>query len=287
MSITQRCLVMLCLGLALLRPAGAMMVAVPESQLLGSSELVIAGTVVQDARVDRDGGYLDGKAIIKVDEVLAGTAAGTVTVWHIKPPFMPPGVVIMDHGGFDLEAGRRSIFFLSRYRTDYMLEYGFQGMRDLDQLARIRQALAAFPYQLRMTAPAAFYFGQETPVTITVVNRGAAPVKVTHLRLDGQFYAPRMGAQFVLNIKNFEPGELPFPATIPVNGEQTFTIPYTMGMPQSWQLFSPDTYLLTPVTVRATAMLEGEGLGEGRQPFSQIASPWADTLTGFAPPKRD
>lgn len=273
--------VLLCLcGL----PGLAMMVAISENQLVGSSDLVIVGTVVQDDRVAPDSGYLDGKAVIRVDRVLKGAAAGTVTAWHTKPPITPPGIVIMDHGGFELDAGKQAIFFLQRYRTDYVMGFGFQGIRQMNELEHFTQALAAYPYTARITAPVGpFYFGQETPVSITVTNKGAEEIKVTHIMLSGHFYAPRMEPSFTLNIKSFAQGELPFPAAIPAGGEKTFTIPYTMPKPQSWVLLSPDTFFMTPVQIHATITQE-TALALRGYGGPELTSPWVDTQVGFPPP---
>lgn len=272
---------LLALSLAgLARPA-----PVPETALLDGADAIVLGTVARDERVDADMGGLDGRAAVRVERALRGNVRGEIRVWHQKPAIPPPGVTLADDPGFDLVPGETAIFFLTRHRVDYRLIGGRLGMCDAGEAERYVQAIAAAPVSVVVKAPAGpFYFDRWTPVTCTVANAGAEAVQVTHVRLDGQYYAPRMGPDFVFDLQPLAQEAPPLPAAIPPKGTRTFTFNYRARLPQSWLLFPADSYLLAPVLLRAVAYVAaGDApLAGARQ--RQPASPWSDALIGYPPP---
>ncbi|MHB0939314.1 MAG: hypothetical protein ACYDCO_19355 [Armatimonadota bacterium] len=274
----------------------AMMVLVSDQELIGTSDLVIVGTVLEDATVTNEFGWPLGRAVVRVDRVLKGQAAGNIILHHTVPPAPQPDVIVSDHGGFTLAPQTQWLFFMQRYQTGYLIIGGTQGRRQLaDDEEKFAAASKAFPLRLTLAAPAIpIVFGQQVPVAITITNTGDAPVTCYQPMLEGIFYSPRFGPYLsfrsVLDPPNVAGRVAMSPQFLPVTvnpkSEKTVTVKFVTGRPQSWQVFTPDTYLLTPVFVRArllVAVPASPELNTPKQNFT-VASPWVDALVGFPPP---
>ena len=80
----------------------AMQIAVSDNDRMGQSDLIAVGTIVSDTRIPDVDYYRAGLTVIKIDQVLRGEKVDQITAIHAAPPIMPPGMIIMDLGGFNL-----------------------------------------------------------------------------------------------------------------------------------------------------------------------------------------
>ena len=89
----------------------AMQVAVSDNDRMGQSDLIAVGTIVSDTRIPDVDYWRAGQVVIKIDQILRGPKIDQITAIHAAPPIMPPGMIIMDHGGFNLtpEIGRAHV----------------------------------------------------------------------------------------------------------------------------------------------------------------------------------
>ena len=263
----------------------AMMAMLPDLEMVGASDLVIVGTVLEDQRVEAVPGRLEGRAVIRVDRVLKGEAAGELVVYHAMPPQLPPGMIVMDHGGIILQPQSQWLFFLQRYPGGYTLTGGMIGRRPVEQEAHFVPLVKNFPVQVTLSAPVGpFYFDRKAPVTITVRNLSDAPVKYYQPRLEGLYYSPRFGSYIIFRaVAGGLNADVPAqPDTLEAKGERMITLPFFTAISPAWQAFTPDSYLLTPIFVRARLTVELPG--DPHPTRINAASPWLDTLTGFPPP---
>lgn len=294
----KRLLVLAMLLTALAMGAKAMMIALPDEEYVGTADAIIVGTVLDDARMNPAREWLTGRATVRVDQVLKGAPAKTVIVYHSAPPQTPPGTMIMDHGGFMLAPQTQHLFFLYRLQDGYSLVNGMQGRRDVAEVARFQQLITAIPVQLTMALPPAtsFYFGQPAPVTIIASNRGNTAIEIRNPSLESYFVSPRMGLTMQLRVQPEQANAAPTangavfgmpmqqqPITVEPGKTVNLTLNVTSDKPASWQVFTPDTYLLTPITLRARVYIMPIA-GNNRLAGYSVATPWQQVLVGFPPP---
>lgn len=283
-------------------PVGATMMQVTDSELLGKSDLIIVGTIGDTKVLPDEPSWSGGVAVIRVDQVLKGAndlLGKTVTVRYPIPPTMPPGTIILDHGGMVLPANEQKLFFLQRAQGGYAITGGQQGMRTVNDAERFRTLLPDVPVTLTMKpSQPAFYFKQAVPVTIIVENTGTTPIQLYQINLEGFFYSGQMESSLAFTLVNDAikergpmPLDLPAEALQPdqmiVNPGKTATLGfrYTLARPASWKVFTPDTYFQAPMAIRATVFLQPKPEVGAPQPVGyRIASPWVSSMTGFTPP---
>lgn len=276
-------LFVLCLALA--TQAMAQMIAYSDNDLLGQSDQIILGTVVSDTRLpDAEGGNV-GQTVITVQQVLKGAKTDQLLATHAVRPVLPPGMMVTDQGGFTLTAGQQQLFFLQRTADGYAIFAGMQGIKPAGDVEKYVKLLADFPYTVTMAPPVQpFSFGQPVSVNITLKNTGATPVNYYNPTLEGQFFALRMGRSVPFNVPP-EPLQFRSAPVVPVppGGSITFTVKIICAKPPSWQLFTPDTYLQTPVMARARVFLRPVTAENARGCY--VASPWTTVMIGFPPPQ--
>ncbi|MEI6520681.1 MAG: hypothetical protein WCO98_11690 [bacterium] len=269
----------------------AMQVAVSDNDRMGQSDLIAVGTIVSDTRIPDVDYWRAGQVVIKIDQILRGPKIDQITAIHAAPPIMPPGMIIMDHGGFNLTPGQKQIFFLQNGPDSFNFGFGYQGMQPVTDIEKYKNLIAMFPYKATLQTPIApFYFGKPTDVTVTVKNTGADPIKLSPIMLEGKFYSPRMESyiQFeeARDDKQTMMLKMPDPVTVKPGEEGKVTAKFLTKKPASWQLFPADTYFQTPVLLRAkiyitidTPVKTGQ-----RQDGFYIASNWATVTIGFPLP---
>jgi len=291
---------LLALGLGMfILPAKAMMVFISDGELVATSDLIVVGTVTDDSRLPDVPDWTAGQAVIHVDRVIKGSQSLTnanITVRHAVVPITPPGMVIMDHGGIALKPQQQQLFFLQHAQGGYSITGGQQGMKAVGDADRYTMLAKEIPETVELIAPIGpFYFDQPTQVTLKIRNDGKMPVHYLNPNLEGYFFASRMDT-FI----NFRPVVNAAPlvvdtskqtdSTIIAPGAQaTVTLKLSSPRPASWQLFTPDTYLLTPVNVRARIFIQPEidPASTSRAQGYNITSSWVRTLAGFPPPQQD
>lgn len=148
---------------------GAMMAYVSENDLLAQADLIVVGTVTSETREAGVPDYFAMMTQIKVTQTLRGPKMETVTARHAAVPNMGGGMIIMDHGGFNLPVGEARLFFLQRGPGGYTIVGGFQGQRPAADADRFAKLAGAFPLSASLKgAVGPFYFGQPFTLQITV-----------------------------------------------------------------------------------------------------------------------
>jgi len=273
-----------------------MMVAISPQELLGTSDVIVVGTVMLDTRLSEVPAYQAGQATVRVDRVLKGTATGNIAVRHAVPPVLPPGMIIADHGGFTLEPQSQYLFYLVRGQGGYTLVGGLQGRKPAAEADNVAQALKEIPLTVTLKEPLGpCYFGKPFEVTITVTNHGAQSVQLFERTLEGFFYSARAGTQLDLHT-------VPTPAAtsggvrsgaiqqnlLEAGHSQTMALQLALTQPESWKLLDADTYFLTPVAIRARIFVlpVDPNNPNNTQGGYHLTSTWVDTLAGYPPPAK-
>lgn len=286
-----RCFVVLACCLAWSLGAGAMMLAVSDEELVGTSDMIVVGTVVDEVRQPQTGDWNDGQTTIKVERVLKGTADATLVFRHRMPPMPPQGMIIMDHGGFILAQNSRWLFYLQRYQYGYQITAGPMGRRAPDDVEKIAQMIAAFPVTVKLGTVSPLYFDRPTTVPVSMTNRGATVLQCSLVTLEGFYFSSRLGTQINFALKqaaNIPAGENPQAVMLELGKTKDVTIVIAALKSQNWDFLTPETYLLTPVTVRARIFIAPpaqpvQHVGTGGNGY-YAASAWVNTWVGFPPP---
>lgn len=313
MSNSLRMILVVALSLVIL-PALAMMVLVTNEEQVATSDLIVIATVVSDEELPGIPEWQAGRACVKVEQVLKGSQETALAVIrHPVPPHLPPGMVVMDHGGFTLKAGDRRLFALARTTGGFAIVGGSQGMHQVTDAEKITALIKANPFSVTITRPVApdydakitnrpdtflpvgpFYFGESASVLITITNNSARDYLVHQTMLEGFLLSERMGG--MLTFAQVRPTDtLPGVAVEKVNpvliksGQKLQnTIKVACSTPPGWQLLGSETYIMTPVLVRARIFIQPARRQDNEENVAMgyaVASPWALALTGYPLPK--
>ena len=199
---------------------------------------------------------------------------------------VPPGpitVLVTSYGGATPmpSVGDRKVFLLQRTRDGFSCILS-QGVKSIDTLDAVTKLVQALPLIVKMTAPQMpLYFGQATPVTLTLVNNSDIPLQITSLNLTGFYYAKRMEnyVQNMISMSKDAPQKFPMdPITLDANGKQTLTIFVNPLAPPSLALLGPDSFLITVATLHMEARYS-DGTTNGQNQVSR--SNWIDAMLGF------
>ncbi len=284
-------LMVLTIMLSLCLPGMTMMVAVTDNDRMGQSDLIAVGTVISDTRIADVDYWRSGQVVIKIDQVLRGQKVDQITAIHAMPPIMPAGMMMMDHGGFNMTPGQKQIFFLQNSPENFNFGFGTQGMQPITDVEKYKNLIAMFPYKATIQTPIGpFYFGKPTDVTVTVKNTGADPIKLNPIILEGKFYSQRMESfiQFeeVRDEKQTFTLRTQEPVTVKPGEEGKLSAKFKTNKPTSWQIFPADTYFQTPVLLRARIFITIDAAvkpGQRQEGF-YLASDWTTVMTGFPLP---
>ncbi|MHB9026319.1 MAG: hypothetical protein ACYC7E_19445 [Armatimonadota bacterium] len=290
-----------------LSPVLGMQVYVPPRQLIGSADLIVVATVTASGEIPDGPEYMKGQATLRIDKLLKGPAAlKTVTVRYNTPPKSPPGMVIMDHGGIVLNVGQQLLFFLQRHQLAYTIVGGQQGMMSPEEAVKLAPLIDESPMTVTVISISSpLYFDTPVAITFTVKNVGRTPFQIGYTAIEGFFFSPQVdpayvvmkrvdnlqdgGGRKVIALGQLAPPPTPDQATLNPGASSTYTMKFALDKPKGWQLFKPDTFLLTPVAVRAMVfVMPPQGTtppaGTQRDPGFRFASLWVQTLAGFSPP---
>lgn len=274
-----RFLILCCLYCAVL-PAMAMMALVTEQELVATSDVAVVGTVKEDVMLPNVPAAFGGQATITVQRVLRGPQVESVVVRHAVPPPMNNGMIIMDHGGFNLQPGQQQVFFLSRGRDGYTITGGFQGMKKPEEADRFAKSLAEPAITAVFAQPLRpIFFGQEFEVKVTVKNATASAFTVYQPRLLGFYYSTLLDPWLAVNPPMVNDKQPTW--TVKPGEELAIAQKFTYAAPASWKAFAPESYMLTPAAVRAQLFVQPATPQAMGYP---IVTPWQTVLVGYAPP---
>ena len=133
--------------------ARAQLAYVSENDLLGQADLIVVGTIVSETRDADVPNYMAMVTQIKVTQTLRGPKLDTVTARHAAVPVMPPGMMILDHGGFTLPVGESRLLFLQRGPGGYTIVGGGQGVKPAEDADRIAASGAGRTLQVPRVGP--------------------------------------------------------------------------------------------------------------------------------------
>ncbi len=284
---------LMCICMGVMQAGFAMMAAISDHELVATSDAILVGTVTAGTQPETGGDWPRGKAVVRVDRVIKGTLPATVTVIHTVPP---AGRLIMDHGGFLLQAGQQNLFFLVRQAGGFTITGGPMGVKAPEDAARFSTLAGAIPVSVSLRTPVGpFAFGQPAVVTLLVKNRGTEPVQIMHQRLESNFFAPRMGLVSFQVVPDRANGpmalgtlnmETPVSPKVAPGQEVTVSVRVSLPQPSSWALFPADSYLQTPLAVRARVFVQPQPLNVEKPPAGYyLASEWVTTMAGFPLPE--
>lgn len=283
-------------------PTFAMIALVMNDQQVALSDLIVVGTIDSVKELPGVSNGLAGQAIVTVERVIKGDpTVKQVTVRYLLPPKLPPGVIVMDHGGMVLNAGFRQLFVLQRTQGGYTPVAGQQGIHSITDVDTLTALVKDATLTITIDTPIGpFYFGQTTPVKITVSNSGKTDVSIDQISLEGFFVSERLGSTVplvevrpaipaVLNATDATPltNTIPNKPVVAAGGKYQRTINITCSVPTGWQLLGPDTYIQTPALIRAQVIAQPiatEARGLGLQ-MSRAASSWTMSMVGYPPPQ--
>lgn len=263
-----------------------------DNTVIGTSDLIVIGTIT-DVVVDNPGDLTNGNPMssgkgsyntttsIQVDQILKG---GKVENINIK---------YSSFNDYKLGAKQQKIFLLKRTQGGFTLT-AYAGVLAPDQLEKVTKAIKELP--LKITSEEAvgpLFFGKEIIVNAKVMNTGATPIELPQYGFSVETYSfsPLVKDYLPITTQMVLPeGEKPDfnkTYTIDAGGERTIKLRITCTMPQSWQLFTKDTYLQMPIALRLTVRSNPAKDANNKPiPGSQCAAatPWSTVMIGYALP---
>jgi len=249
---------------------------VPEQEMMiiGQSDLIVVGTVTAVS---------DAGATLKVDRLLLGPKVDTI---NLSLPYVvaAPVAGAPTRIGAKVDLKQRSLFFLQRSGLNYTLVWGQNGIKSADDADKFATAIAQYPVEVTFGAPLAISaFGQPVAVTLKVTNKLGQKIKVNNFTVSGFFYSPKFTSS-ALWFQEVHPDAAKTPPTtleVEAGQEASVTLQMVTPRPQAMDLISPDTYVLTPIGVRALLNI---ALEDGQTSFNAV-SPCQNTLIGFPLPE--
>ncbi len=294
----------------------------PQNDMIWGADLIIVGTVTASDRVTLTDGRELGRTAMRVERTIKGPQFGAVSFTYRVPPTPEPGTMSAGSAmPIVLNAGMRKLVYLQRGRDGYSLPNVYLGdmpagvdePASADAVATILQQV---PAELRFTGTIGpFYIDQPTAVTLSVTNVSKQAIRYTAtptlsgfyyaLKMDGavlfQEQLPRTTRGMVLNSTglNILAGTAsPRDQITPLlfNGSVTeqmirlepgetaiLRATVVTQLPVSWRIFTPDSYLLTPIGVKARIAVTMDG-ENGAQRRLTLFTPLTMALAGFPLP---
>ena len=264
--------------------------AVTGSQVT-NSDVIVNGQVTGVQDVPTIGGSANGggmKSPMPGRGFNVVTEALTIQPNQVIMGAVPPGpitVLVTSYGGNNAtpmpKVGDSDIFMVQRARDGFscILSQGVKGIDTLDAVTKLVQAI---PFTVKLTAPQSpLYFGQATPVSITLVNNSETAVQITSLNLAGFYYAKRMEnyVQSMVSMSKDAAPKFPMdPITLDANGKQTLTVFVNSMAPPSLALLGPDSYVITAASLHIEARYS-DGTTTGQNLVAR--SNWVDAMVGY------
>ena len=258
---------------------------------VSNSDVIVSGSVtgVQDIPTP-GGGMTPGASPWGITNGAHGavTVALTIKPAQVLLGTVPPGpltVLVINYGGNNPvpmpKVGDSQVFFLQRTRDGFTSNLS-QGVKGIDTLDAVTKLVQTLPLTVKLTAPETpLYFGEMTPVTITLVNNSATALQITSINLSGYYYAPRM-ENYVQSMISFSKDAQPKfpmdPLTLDANGKQTITVYVKATVPPSLALLGPDSYVVTVASLHLDIRYS-DGTAAGR--FLMTRSNWVDAMVGY------
>lgn len=257
-------------------------------ELAHIADLIVIGTVTGVTTHADYPPALAGEATVRVERTIKGKTTTALTVRFPAPARGEKGM---------LYPTQQSLLFLQMSSGGGCTPIqGAQGIRPTADADAVARMVAAQPVEISIGTPVApFYFGNTASVPVTVKNITTFGWEMTALSFEGIYLSPRMGHSV--------PFDWPHPAeqlalisryqllNLQAGASGTTNAAPVCEMPPSWEVFDANTYLQTPILVRAVvrvrsaARLSANPINyDGSIP---VASPWVPATIGFAPPKDD
>ena len=304
-------------------PASAMMVAVSEPELVATSDLIVLGTISAVSQIPDVPNWYAGRATIQLERVLKGAAPESVDIVFPTVPVMPPGTVIVDHGGMSFTVGQQQIFFLQRAQQGYGIVGNYQGVRKPDEAQHFTSLIKEQVVVANIEgSPGPFLLGQQSVATFTLKNISLTKnVRVTYTYPEAFFLSERMGSYVSITVVPENDGRpfLPPGAVIPIEGvgqnmegnavgkvqvnaigrinqpvvqeikpgtSLTVKMKLRPEMPQGWQFFA-GTFIQTPIVIRMKSHIQVTDPTDPRDVVQnyQVATPWGLALLGYPQPE--
>lgn len=269
--------------------------AVMNQNLVSTSDVIASATVTAVADVTPSGmggaagnspgvgkfgmGMTIEELTLQPKQVLLGTVPdGTIkvrlTIFNNGKDVTPPKV------------GDANLYFLQRTKDGYSanLTQNVQGINAVDDITKLVDEM---PLTVKLTAPTGpLYFGQATPVTISLTNNTAAQIKISFMNLAGFYYASRMESwvqSMVASSPKPEQGKpMQEPFTLDANGKQTLTVYATTMAPPSLALLGPDSYVVTYASLHMEVRFSQDAAVAGQPAQNLVArSNWVDVMVGY------
>lgn len=307
--------------LLLISPVFSMMAAVSEPELVATSDLIVIGTIGKVWQIPDVPSWNAGRAEMKVEKVLKGSPMEELLMTFPTVPVMPPGMIIMDHGGMSFTAGQRQLFFLQRSQSGYTIVGNYQGVKQVTEADKFGKLLQSQPLTIQIKEiSGAFIIGQKTSITLLFTNNSKTDIlRVYSSNPEAYFLSDRMGSYVSLSVvqpidflqpkggvepimpldaaagnekKMIAPiggAALPPPELQPGESKE-IKLTLKAEMPQGWQIFA-GTYIQTPINFRIKSFIQKvvvQDAGGNEAQFDrgfQFASPWNTAMLGFAVPE--
>jgi len=265
-----------------------------KQNLVSNSDVILSATItaVQDVTPSETGGGAEGWPLGKT-HIWKGVTVKQLTLQPKqtllgKVPDGPLTVqVLINSNGNNIpppRVGDVDLFFLQCTQDGFLANT--QGVQDIKAVDDITKLVDNLPLTVTVATPATpFYFGQATPVTISLTNHTAAQLKVTNISLFGFYDAKRMES-WVINMistaPKIEQGQ-PMLAlfTLDAHGKQTLTTYVTTTAAPSLALLGPDSFVLTSASLHIEVRFT-QNAAEGQPMQNLVArSNWIDPLVGY------
>lgn len=256
---------------------------IPQNELVGGSDLILVGTVTAVETAADLPNFIAGQATLKVDRLIKGTAPASVVAHY---PAQGGAIA-------PLQIGQQALFFLQRGPGGYVLTTVNQPIQPVAQADDFARRVAEFPFVVELVPPVGpFYIGQPTPVTMKITNNSTVEVPAITGTVDGYFFSTRMydaaGTPPITSMPlPVAAAAAPWTPLLP-GTTRTITVSVQAVEPASWKFLTPDTYLQTPIALRARVFLAPVDPHAPRDLTLRspgVASAWVNTIMGYPLPQ--
>lgn len=191
---------------------------------------------------------------VKVNQALLGMDG--INTFQLTIPLSPYPGDPNTTAANALKVGDQDLFGLQQTKDGYNLAAGTLGILGTDKVDEIAKLVKNRPLTITSTLAGNLYFGKYTTMTLKVKNNSDTAYRVNYGYLNGYYLAKRMENAVLFSVSldgKLNAGRFPEnPVSIPAHEEREISFFVSTMAPPSMAILGPDSYLMAPISLRAT-----------------------------------
>jgi hypothetical protein len=182
--------------------------------------------------------------------------------------------------------GKKYLFFLQKFRKNYVLSNGPQSILSIDEIDKYKTELEKMPISIKFITPISkFYFDRIDSVHIEVTNNTNDEIGIVASYIRGYYFSPKLPA----NLSKDLPQNNGFNNVVPehiLKPREKYVVDknVTFNVPEAWKNMAPDMYLQTFISLQACVLVDFSLPHKDIFNTYQVYSEPVITTAGFLPP---